>query len=127
LYSLAVFGLVYSLQATYYKYRLSTDPDYKVPKCRCAGSRNDNTEVVLQSRESATLGIPKSVFGAVLYSALFVMVYAQDTEAALSLAIIAVLMSVYLSYVMVIRVKSLCMNCINVASLNALILWQLSH
>jgi uncharacterized membrane protein len=127
LYTFAAFGLTYSLQATYYKYRLSVDPDYKVPKCRCAGRRNDNTEAVLQSKESAILRIPNSVFGAVLYSALLVLVYAKDTEATLALAIAAVLMSAYLSYVMVVRITSLCMNCINVAALNALILWQLLH
>lgn len=124
LYILPVFGLVYSMQATYYKYRLSVDPGYKIPKCRCAGRRNDNTEIVLQSRASAILKIPNSVLGVVLYSALLLLVYVKHAEPAMQVAIVAVLTSVYLSYVMVVKIASLCVNCINVAALNVLILWQ---
>ena len=32
LYTLPLFGLLFSLQATYYKYRLARDPGYKIPK-----------------------------------------------------------------------------------------------
>ncbi|HLW70414.1 MAG TPA: vitamin K epoxide reductase family protein [Candidatus Binataceae bacterium] len=125
LYVLAAFGLIYSLQTTYYKYRLSADPDYKIPRCRCSGARNDHTEAVLQSPESATFGIPNSAFGVALYVTLLFLIYVKAPGAALLFALTAVLISAYLSYVMVIRIKSLCMKCINVAALNALILWQL--
>jgi uncharacterized membrane protein len=124
LHTLPVFGLVYSLQASYYKYRLSANPDYKIPKCRCAGRQNDNTEIVLRSRESAILTIPNSVLGVVLYTALLVLVYARYANAAMPVASVAVLVSGYLSYVMVFRIGSLCVNCINVAALNVLVLWQ---
>lgn len=124
LYTLSVIGLAYSVQATYYKHRLSVDPNYKIPTCRCAGRRNDNTEIILQSKESAILGIPNSVLGAVLYSTLLLFVYLKHADAAMLVAIVAVLMSAYLSYVMVVRIRNLCVNCINVAALNALIVWQ---
>jgi uncharacterized membrane protein len=127
LYTLALFGLLYSMQATYYKYRLSVDPDYKIPKCRCAGRRNDNAETVLQSRESAILRIPNAVLGVVLYSALLLAVYLKHADTAMLAAIMAILVSVYLSYVMVVKIASLCVNCINVAALNVLILWHLWH
>jgi uncharacterized membrane protein len=38
----------------------------------------------------------------------------------------AVAVSIYLSYVMVARLRSLCATCINIAALSALILWQIA-
>ncbi len=125
LYTLTVLGLVYSLQVTYYRYRLSADSGYRIPKCNCAGGGNGDTETVLRSRHGAVLRIPNSVLGAALYSALFVFVYVNDRDAALLLAILAVLGSLYLSYAMVVKITSLCATCINVAALNVLILLQL--
>ena len=124
LYTLTVLALVYSLQATYYKYRLSLDPGYRIPSCNCAGSGNDDTETVLRSRHGAVLKIPTSVLGALLYAALLVLIYMNERDAALPLAILAVVGSVYLSYVMVAKIASLCTTCINVAALNVLILLQ---
>jgi len=124
LYTFAVFGLIYSVQATYYKYRLSVDPDYKIPKCRCVGYRDGDTERVLKSKESAILRVPNSVLGAVFYSTLLVFAYLKHTEAVRLVAIVAVVVSAYLSYVMVVKIGSLCVNCINVSALNVLILLQ---
>lgn len=122
-YTFSVLGLAYSVQATYYKYRLSADPSYKIPKCGCAGGRKDNTEAVLQSRESAVLRIPTSVFGTVLYVALLHLAYGKHADVAMLIAIVAVFMSACLSYVMVVKIASLCVNCINLAALNVLLLW----
>jgi uncharacterized membrane protein len=124
LYLLPVFGLIYSMQTIYYKHRLSVDPGYKIPRCRCAGRGSDDTEIVLQSRESAILGIPNSVLGAVYYPVLLLLVSVNHTDTAMGMATGAVLVSLYLSYVMVARIAKLCVNCINLAALNGLILWQ---
>jgi len=125
LYTLPLFGLLFSLQATYYKYRLSVDPTFKVPSCRCAGRHDDNTEAVLTSAHSALLRVPNSVLGVAVYVALLASVYLGHLELARSLAILAVLASVYLSYVMIVKIAGLCVNCISVAALNVLILWNL--
>lgn len=125
LYTLTALALVYSLQATYYKYRLSVDPGFRIPNCNCAGSRKDDTETVLRSSQSAILRIPNSVLGSLLYSALLVLVYLNERDAAMQLAIVALLASLYLSYVMVVKIASLCATCISVAALNVLILLQL--
>jgi len=124
LYTFAVFGLIYSVQATYYKYRLSVDPNYRIPKCRCVGYRDGDTETVLKSKESAILRVPNSVFGAVFYSTLLVLAYLKHIEAVRLVATVAVVVSAYLSYVMVVKIGSLCVNCINVGALNVLILLQ---
>jgi uncharacterized membrane protein len=125
LYTLPLFGLLFSLQATYYKYRLARDPGFKIPKCRCPGREGDDTEAILRSRESAILKIPNSLLGVVAYVALLFLVHSQRADAAMWLAAAAVLGSAYLSYVMVARIRSLCANCVNVAALNLLILWHL--
>jgi uncharacterized membrane protein len=127
LYLLPALGLLYSTQASFYKYKLAADPDYEVPTCGCAGAANDKTEVVLRSSESTVLGIPNSVLGTVLYAALLLLVYLQHDAAAMVPAIVAVVGSVYLSYAMVGRIASLCPICINVAALNVLILVQFAR
>ena len=124
LYTFPVFGLLYSMQATYYKYRLSVDPNYEIPKCRCAGRQNDNMKTVLQSRESAILGVPNSVLAAVFYSTLLIMSYFGHLDIVMTVAIMAFCGSVYLSYVMVVKIGSLCKNCIDIGALNILILFQ---
>jgi len=124
LYTFAVFGFIYSAQATYYKYRLAVDPGYKIPKCRCAGLRDDNTEEVLKSRESAIIKVPNSVLGAVFYSTLLVLAYSKHPDAVRLIAFLAMGVSAYLSYVMVVKIRALCVNCIHVSALNVLILLQ---
>jgi len=118
---LSAFGLLYSMQAVYYKYKLSKDGNYKIPRCRCASGRNDNAEVVLLSRQSAIFGIPNAAFGVVLYLLLPLLVHKQLTHIAVGLAAIGAIGSLYLSYAMVFRIRHLCTNCINVLALNALI------
>jgi uncharacterized membrane protein len=125
LYSFVAFGFVFSLQATYYKYRLFLDPEYKIPKCGCASAGKDATEVVLQSRESAILKIPNSALGCLLYAGLAVLIYAEYSRAAMLITALAVIVNSYLGYVMIVRLAGLCSICINIFALNMLILWQL--
>ncbi len=124
-YTLATLGLFYSLQAAYYKYRLALDPGYTIPKCKCAGRRNDNTKAVLLSKESAMLKVPNAVVGAFVFVALALLVYTGRERGALLLAGVAVLASVYLGWVMVVKIANLCNTCMNIAAVNVLILWQL--
>jgi uncharacterized membrane protein len=124
IYTLAAFGLLYSFQSTYYTIRLAADPTYKIPKCGCAGAWKDSSEIVLRSQVSAMLGIPKSALGAVLYLVLIGLVYGGHPGAATFAVILAVAVSAYLGYVMVVKLAALCTNCINVAALNLLLLWH---
>jgi uncharacterized membrane protein len=125
LYTLAAFGLFYSLQATYYKVRLAADPDFRIPGCGCRGGGADDSEAVLRSGESAILGVPNSVLGAVLYPALVLLAATGHADAALALAILALAASAWLARVMIVRIRGLCLTCINIAALNLLLLWQL--
>jgi uncharacterized membrane protein len=125
IYTFSAFGLVYSLQSTYYKYRLAADPGFKIPSCRCARRGADGTEGVLQSRYSTTLGIPNSVYAAAFFVAVPILAAVAGSRVALPLAVVAIAASSYLSYIMLARIRSLCATCISVAALSALILWQL--
>jgi uncharacterized membrane protein len=127
IYTFSAFGLVYSLQATYYKFKLAADPGFKIPSCRCARRGVDGTEGVLQSRYSATLAIPNSVYAAVFFVAAPVLSGVAGSRAALPLAVVAIAASSYLSYIMLARIRSLCATCISIAALSALILWQLLY
>jgi uncharacterized membrane protein len=68
---------------------------------------------------------PNSVFAAAFFGAVLVLTAVADTRMALPLAAAAVAVSIYLSYVMLVRVRSLCAICINITALGAVILWQL--
>ena len=125
LYALPALGLLFSAQATFYKIKLATDPDFEVPSCGCGLSRPDDTASVLRSKESSVLGIPNSVLAIVLYVALLAAVSGNHHDAALALAVVAGLASAYLGYVMVFRLASLCATCVNVAALNVLLLAHL--
>jgi len=125
IYTFSAFGLVYSLQSTYYKYRLTVDPGFTIPSCRCARGGADGTAGVLKSRYSATLGIPNSVYAAAFFVAVPVLAGVAGSRAGLPLAVAAVAASICLSYIMLAKIRSLCATCISMAALSALILWQL--
>jgi uncharacterized membrane protein len=117
-------ALFYSAQSTYYEYRLAADPDYKIPKCRCAKTpRSIDTEKVLKSTEGELLSwVPNSLLAAIFYAALLTLACDRQLFAVGSLALAACLFSAYLGYVMVSRIGSLCTNCINIGALNVLVL-----
>jgi uncharacterized membrane protein len=121
----AALGLFYSLQASYYTYRLASDPGYKIPACRCAGRDHENSERVLRSRESTLFRLPNSVLAALFYTGILTLVFLGHRDAAMPLAVVAVFASAYLSYVMVVRIAGLCSTCISVAALSVLIFVQL--
>jgi uncharacterized membrane protein len=125
LYTYAVLGLVFSLQATHYKYQLAKDPEYKVRRCNCGGARKDGTETVLQSRASTMAGIPTSLLGVAIYGVLLVVIYSGHMGTAQVLAVMGLLVSAYLAFVMIVRLGALCSTCINIAALNVLLVWQL--
>jgi uncharacterized membrane protein len=121
----AVLGLVFSLQATHHKYRLARDPGYKVRRCNCAGTRRDGTEVVLRSSASAIGGVPLSLLGVAANAAIMVLLIAGHAGAALVLGAVGLVVSVYLAFVMITRVRALCATCMNIAALNILLVVQL--
>lgn len=117
----AVLGLVFSLQVTHHKVRLARDPGYTVRRCNCGGSRADRTEVVLASHTADVGGVPVSLLGAALYAAVLLTMATGQPDAVRALAVLGLLASGYLGWVMVTRIGALCSTCINVAALNVLL------
>ena len=124
IYTLAAFGLFYAVRSTYYAYRLTRDPEYRIPRCRCRGAAQDGSEAVLRSTGPIS-SVTKAALGAVTYAGLAWLVYTGHPGAALVLAGAAVAVSAYLASVMLGRIRALCINCINMAALNVVLLWQL--
>ncbi len=125
LYTYAVLGLLFSLQATHHKYRLAKDPEYELRRCNCGGARKDGTKAVLQSSASAVAGIPTSLLGVAIYGVFLGMIYSGQMGIALVLATAGLVASAYLAFVMIARIGALCATCINIAALNVLLVWQL--
>jgi len=117
----AGFGLLFSLQATYYKLRLMRDPTFKIPKCRCAGRSHDNSEAVLSHGRSNVVGVPISALAAALYVEIVLLWLGELRAAALALTAAALLFSAYLGFVMITRIRDLCATCINIAAVNILL------
>lgn len=124
IYTLAVLGLIYSYQAQFYKYRLAKDPGFKIPRCGCARQVNESTESVLRSRQSSFLGIPLSVIGILFYLAIIMCLAVGCKDAIFTVSVFAVMLSVYLSCAMLFKIHYLCSNCINIAALNLILVWQ---
>ena len=79
-------------------------------------------EHVLKSADSTILRIPTSAFALLFYCVLLIMRYFGYSETLVLVAVVAFCVSVYMSYVMIARIGSLCRNCINISALNMLIL-----
>lgn len=126
LYTLPAFGLVYAWQATYYKFKLASDPSFVIPSCRCAGRRRDGTADVLRSGHAAFLGVPSSLLAAAIFAALLALTAAGEPGPRLPLAGLALAASAYLGYAMLVRVRSVCTLCVNIAAINVLLVWQLA-
>jgi uncharacterized membrane protein len=123
--TLLLFGLFFSMQASYYKYKLSCDSNYRIPKCgACSGRKDDNTETVLRSSDSALLGIPNAWFGVGFYVSLLVITFMTYPTAAIYVAGAGIAASAFVSYVMIAKIKALCALCVNTAALNLLIFLQ---
>lgn len=123
--ALAALALLFSAQAASYAVRLARDPDFEIPSCGCGTSVNDDSTAVLRSPQSRILGVPISAYGVLLYTGLLLAVITDVSAATVVLALAAGVSSVYLGYVMVVRLASVCTLCVNVAALNLLILLQL--
>jgi uncharacterized membrane protein len=122
---LAAIGLTYAAQLAYYKAMLARDPDFKIPKCRCAGAASDKTEAVLRSKGGHVLGIPNAVLAVGFYLALLALTTQDQHAASVALAVAAVFTSAYAGYVMTARIAALCTNCVSIAAVNLLILLYL--
>lgn len=132
LYVYLLVGLLCSIQATYYKFRVWFDPNYKPTNCDCAESPSFSQDVMngiftvlSHEKGSMLLNIPNSAFGILFYSFLILINY-LDLDGSLlitkSLISLSCLGSIYLWYVMIFEVRSVCLLCATIYSVNFLTL-----
>ena len=78
--------------------------------------------LVLKSKNSAIAHIPTSLFALIFYASLLGMHYLDYRNVVVAIAVAALCVSIYMSYVMIKRVGNLCSICVNMTALNVLIL-----
>jgi len=129
-------GLFCSLLATYYKVRIYLDPSYK-PNCNCASDTPLSTSenmmngifTVLDHKKGALLfNIPNSVYG-ILFYIFLIMINAYDVpfnyHATVMLISTSCIGCLYLLYVMIFQIKSICLLCVTIYATNYLVLHHL--
>jgi uncharacterized membrane protein len=119
---LPAFGMLYALQAAWYGVRLEADPTFKVPRCGCAGGARDNPDAVLRSAYSRVGGVPNAVLAALSYLVFMVLLASGHHNTATVLAGVSVVAGGWLGYVMVVRIRALCANCVSIFAVNLLLL-----
>ena len=105
---LAFVGLILSLYAYRVKKHLDRVPSYK-PLCEI--SDQVSCKRALQSKESNLLFVPNSAWGMFYYFLIILFVENYWIQWAFSLSVIALIMSLYLSYVLYYKQKNFCVVC----------------
>jgi uncharacterized membrane protein len=125
LHMYSIMGIFYSMQATVYKYRMNKDPNYKIPKCKCASRPTIDTQKVLSSDESIMMfNIPNSIFGTLFYVVALGLNYMQYSQLLTYWLVLGFLSNFYFAYIMVFNIKNLCSICINIYAINTLLLYS---
>lgn len=132
LYVFLLVGLYGSLQATYLKFRVWLNPEYKSKYCNCVGAESEQNDkmsnvmngimtVLDHNKGSLLFNIPNSVFGIFFYVLLIGITYYQFSWAHLvteTLIWISCVGSLFLWYTMVFEVRSICMLCVSIYAAN---------
>ncbi len=119
----ALFGMIYTLQSSYYSYRLLRDPNFRIPRCACAKrSLHENSEQVLTTTTGLIRWMPVTLPAALFYGLLLTPWTRHYPTTLPVVAATVCLLTLRLGYLMVFRIRSLCSNCISLGALNWLIL-----
>lgn len=116
-------GFVTSAYTTYIKYKLVHNPAL-VSSCNCDGVDNNEImrsilKVISHKKGSILFNVPNSVFGMIFYSVLFFANYYQYYSMITVLSLVlSVVGSVYLWYVMIFEIKSICLLCMTIHIVN---------
>jgi len=126
-------GLLGSCQATYYKYRVWADPEYKSKYCDCAGSNSYQEStmkgiltVLDHKKGSMIFNIPNSCFGILYYMFMFGITVMMLTDIWIvylfvnAVTVVSFIGSIFLWYTMIKDVRSICVICMTIHSVNFL-------
>ncbi len=107
---LGISGILISLYFTLVYYHLMP-PDYRLvpPVCRMEDS---TCQVVLFTRYGSLFGAPNSLYGTIYYVLVIAAAFYPDVrKLLLVLSVIVVAISIFLAYVLIVRLKTPCILC----------------
>jgi uncharacterized membrane protein len=125
-------GLLVSLVATYYKYKVWVNPSYKSSYCNCSNASYKETKMkgiltVLDHKKGSLLfNIPNSLFGIFYYASMLFIDIMELMDIllvkylVLFLMIVSCVGSCFLWYTMVFQIRSICILCMTIHAINLL-------
>jgi vitamin-K-epoxide reductase (warfarin-sensitive) len=116
--TLAVIGFVLSVYSFYIEKRFERTPQKSV----CDINDRVSCTKAFTSQWGKTFGVKNSVWGILLYIFVFGLTWFGFDKLLFYVSIFVVLSSIYLGYILLTRVKSVCLICFSVYTINILIL-----
>lgn len=125
--SLFSFGFLLSAYAVYVHYRSSKDSNYK---SACDLSDKTSCSDTFTSEYGSHFGIPNGYYGMGFYILMIILINFDHTEWVFYLSVTSLIVSCYLAYLLITKVKRVCLDCIAIYIVNIvsfIILWNLLY
>ena len=112
---LSVLGIIVSAYATSCFYKIQKNASFK---SICDLSDKASCSKAFNSPYGKHLGLPNGMWGIGFYVIMATLSYFQAYQWMLYFSIISVIASVYLAYLLITKVKALCLDCIAIYIIN---------
>ena len=116
---LAAIGLVLSVYAYYVGKKAKSEKKYTA---LCDINDKISCSKAFTSKYGSHFGISNTIFGSFFYALVFVLALYNLTSWVFYLSVLAVLGTVYLAYLLYVKVKSFCLVCSSIYIINILLL-----
>ena len=116
---LSIIGLLISTYAYFIEKKLATDATYK-PVCDI--SNRISCSKVIQSKYGTLFGINNAILGTLFYSVMLVLILLHHYALAFYASVAAVSASLIFAYILFFKLRLLCLICVSLYVLNALLL-----
>lgn len=116
---LAAIGLLLSLYGFYVERKAKSKKKYTAI---CDINDQISCSKAFTSKYSSHFGISNTIFGSIFYGVVFVLALYNLTSWVFYLAVLAVLGTFYLAYLLYVKVKSFCLVCSSIYIINILLL-----
>jgi vitamin-K-epoxide reductase (warfarin-sensitive) len=116
---LCIAGFFLSVYALYVERKHAKNQRYKAV---CDINEKASCTKAFASKYGKTFGMPNSAYGMVFYAAIFILLFLGFYDYVFYLAILAMMGSVRLAYVLYFKLKDMCIVCTSIYVVNILIL-----
>lgn len=117
---LACIGLLLSLYSYHLEKKIKQDQSYK-PVCDLSDRISCSKPIL--SPWGALLGISNSLLGIAFYAAIFILALLNMKQAIFFAALAACCVSLVLAFILLFKIKALCLICLLIYLVNGLLLW----